>query len=489
MPPPKHPEPRPAPDGTLHSVATTLDQELTRLARAAGLAVAARRARLFVLGGLVLLTLIVLAHRLVGDVPLVDRVEGRPIYALGAVIGAGLLAWALGRAAGLFARPPRRELARRLDDELSLADVADAALSAGRPVNAGTGVSESDASPVAQSVARRAAAQLGAVDTKRFGKVTGPGRRIPILLLAITLFLLLAPGVLGLGGSSGPGAGQEAGIGRKDEPEEPRKGDALTPEEADRWLVQHAKLILDVPDPKKPLEWKVRLSTDVAPPAALDGTLAAIVDQKAPTPTGQSIGASIGIAANVVRDFDVEKVKAVDAQLTPGKHLVALQWTPSTLPFRASLLSNEVEIDVPPPQPSPSASNPDEQKDPQPNPIPPEPPPPLPPPPPPPPPPQPEPHPPGDGTPVPQPPEVVFHDEVVEPLAKDGERVKKDKAVVAVKDPEAGNAPPRLVPVDEVLADVPRVVERAVAQERVSPSDRGFLVRYLEALRKASGGR
>lgn len=463
-------------------MATTLDQELSRLARAAGLAVAARRARRFVLGLLFLLVLVVLAHRLIGDVPLVDRVEGRPIRALATVLAAGFLAWSLGRLAGLMTRPPRRDLARRLDDELSLGDVADAALSVGARTSA------SDAGPVARSVATRAALLLSGIPASRFGKTDGPGRRVPILLMAATLFLLLAPGVLGFGRSSGAGSGRAVAIGRRDKPDEPRAGEALTPEEADRWLVAHAKLSLDVPDLKKPLEWKARLVTDVPPPASLEGALFAIVDQKAPVSTEQVLGAPIGIAANVTRAFDVEKIKPIDALLSPGKHLVSLRFTPSALPFRASLVSNEVEIDVPPPQPSPSASNPDEQKDPEPKPPPPEPPPP-PPTPPPPPPPTPQRKPPGEGPPMPKLPEAKFHDEVVEPLANEGPLVKKEKAVVAVKDPEAGNAPARLVPVEEVLADVPRVVERAVAQEHVSPSDKAFLVRYLEALRKASGGK
>ncbi len=458
-------------------MATALDQELSRLSRAAGAAIAAGRARRAVVLGLLGLALVVLVHRLVGRVPFVDRVEGRPLDALVFVVAAGALAWLGGRASGLFSRPPRRALARRLDDELSLADAADAALSAG-----------ADAGPVADAVVARAALSLAAVPASRFGSTSRPGRRLPILLLAVTLFLLLAPGVLGIGGSSGAGAGTELGVGRRDEPE-PRKGETLTPDEADRWLMAHGKLRLDVPDGKKPLEWRVRLTTDEPLPASLEGTLGAIADEGRPFPTAQTLGAPLGLAANNVREFDAEKVEPLNAALSPGKHLVRVRWEPTAPPYRVALESNEVEIDVPPPQPSPSAMNPDEEKDPIPQAPPPEPPPPQPPPPTPPPPPPPPPAPPPpQGETAQKPPDAKFHDEVVEPLSKEGEEVRKEKAVVAVKDPNAGSAPPRLVPVDEALADVDRVLERAVAEERVSPADRAFLLRYLEALRRAAGG-
>lgn len=458
---------------------TPLEQELARLVRAAGAGEGARRARLFVIVGLAALALAVVVHRLVGDVPLVDRVEGRPVRALLVVVGAGLAAWLSGRACAILSRPARRPFARRLDDELALADVADAALSMKPP---------SDADPVARAVAARAAAALAGADPRRFGPTDGPSRRIVIGLLALTLFLLLAPGVLGLFGSRGSGAGPLAGIGRKDEPVEPRRDAALTPDDADRWLKAHGRLHLEAPHEATPLEWRIRLTTDAEAPASLEGSLAAIVDGKAPIAADRTLSSPTGVAANAVTELDAEGVALLNEALTPGKHTVIVRWTPTAPPFRAPLDSNEIEIDVPPPQPSPSASNPDELKDPEPRPPPPEPPPP-PPSPPPPPPPEPAPLPPGAGPPMPRPPEVVFHDEVVEPLSRGGDEVRKEKAVVAVRDKDAGGAPPRLVPVDEVLADVERVVERAVTNERVLPSDRSFLVRYLEALRREAGGK
>ena len=74
------------------------------------------------------------------------------------------------------------------------------------------------------------------------------------------------------------------------------------------------------------------------------------------------------------------------------------------------------------------------------------------------------------------------------PLSRDGETVKKDQAVVAARDPNAGSVAPEPVPLAEALKDWKGVVERAVASERVLPQDRAFLLRYLEALRRAAQG-
>jgi hypothetical protein len=73
----------------------------------------------------------------------------------------------------------------------------------------------------------------------------------------------------------------------------------------------------------------------------------------------------------------------------------------------------------------------------------------------------------------------------VTPLAREGPKVEKEKALVAVRDPEAGAAPPRAVPLEEALREFDRVVERAVSDERVRPADREFVRRYLESLRRA----
>jgi hypothetical protein len=82
---------------------------------------------------------------------------------------------------------------------------------------------------------------------------------------------------------------------------------------------------------------------------------------------------------------------------------------------------------------------------------------------------------------------VAFRDEVVTPLAREGERVKKDEALVAVPDPQAGLVPPPPIPLARALTEFGPVVERAVLSERVLPADREFLRRYLDALRRAAG--
>jgi hypothetical protein len=77
---------------------------------------------------------------------------------------------------------------------------------------------------------------------------------------------------------------------------------------------------------------------------------------------------------------------------------------------------------------------------------------------------------------------------VVTPLVDEGERVRKEEAVVAVRDPEGGTKPPEPVPLRDALADLERTLERAVPAERFRPSDREFLRRYFEALRAEARG-
>ena len=84
---------------------------------------------------------------------------------------------------------------------------------------------------------------------------------------------------------------------------------------------------------------------------------------------------------------------------------------------------------------------------------------------------------------------MTFHDEAVAPLDAKGDTVKKDQAVVAVRDENAGSVPPPPVPLEEALKDLERVVERAVSAEHVLPADRSFVRRYLEALRRAAEGK
>jgi hypothetical protein len=86
----------------------------------------------------------------------------------------------------------------------------------------------------------------------------------------------------------------------------------------------------------------------------------------------------------------------------------------------------------------------------------------------------------------PPPPTTPPNEVVVTPLVNEGDAVRKEEAVVAVRDPEGGTKPPPPVPLREALADLDRVVEKAVPAERFRPSDRDFLRRYFEALRAAA---
>ncbi len=92
--------------------------------------------------------------------------------------------------------------------------------------------------------------------------------------------------------------------------------------------------------------------------------------------------------------------------------------------------------------------------------------------------------------PDPLPPPKEERTEVVDPFVRDGDdTVKKEDAVVAVEDPDAGVKPPKRVPIEEALRDFDKMKERAVGEERLSPRERTFLQRYFEALRRIVVGR
>lgn len=78
--------------------------------------------------------------------------------------------------------------------------------------------------------------------------------------------------------------------------------------------------------------------------------------------------------------------------------------------------------------------------------------------------------------------------EVVEPFVREGEEVRKQDAIVAVPDPDAGVKPPERMPVRDALRDLERRLEQAVREERVAPADRDFLRRYFESLKRRVSG-
>ncbi|MDA1194913.1 MAG: hypothetical protein O2894_06980 [Planctomycetota bacterium] len=78
-------------------------------------------------------------------------------------------------------------------------------------------------------------------------------------------------------------------------------------------------------------------------------------------------------------------------------------------------------------------------------------------------------------------------DDVIEPFVGAGETVKKDDAVVAVEDPNAGVKPPPAVPLERALREFTKEAEAAIGAEGLSPGERAFLRRYFELLRKHAG--
>ena len=360
---------RPGPPGYPRGVPPALAQQLTRLARARAAFRGRRTARRIAVGLLLLFLGLAVAHRLFGDVPLVARLEGRPLLALAVIAAALPASWALGRLAAFGARPGRRVLARRLDDELGLADATDAGLSVLR---------RGDASPLAAVAEDAAAARLLSVDPRTLWTPPRKGRRIPLLLAFLTAFVLLAPGVLGIGGARGAGRGTEAGIGRKDEATPDAGGGPFTPAEADRWLRTHGRLALTVPDlGKAPFAWQARLTTDLPLPAALAGSYSLFVDGAGPFGPVGATALPRGTAADDVRPFAADGTTGGATALTPGSHLVFVRFAPEGGPWRAPIDSPTILVEIPPPSPDGGGGN-------APKPPPPPPPPPSPPPPPPP---------------------------------------------------------------------------------------------------------
>lgn len=436
-------------------------------------------ARRVLVGGLLALVGVVAVHRLGPGLAWVERLEGHPLRALAAVLAVGIVAALAGRLVAIDRRPVGRRLARHLDDRLALRDATDAALSRLDVVDPA----------LAAVVDASAAAGLASADPARLWKA-GPARaRLPMVLAALALVLLLLPGVLGFGGR-GAGRGTDVGPGYRPVATTPDDGSALTPDEADRWLAEHGRLDLEVPDPEGAWNaWVARFRTTAPLPKGFEGAYDVVVDGRVPAGPIGVTGAEAGRVANVATDVKADKHPDVRVALKPGRHEVRLVLRPTRGPWRLPLTSPPVEVVVPPPDGGGGAGDKPPPTPPPPAPPPPEPPPAPPPPEPPPPPPPPPPPKPPDAPGGEPPPDVQFHDEAVEPLTREGEKVHKDEALVAVPDANAGTSRPRAVPLAEALDDLDRVVERAVREERVAPADRAWLKRYLEALRAAAAPR
>jgi len=411
------------------------------------------------------------ASRVLGPWPVIGALEGRWIATLLAVAGL----WAVGPLLALLlprlVRIPRLELARRLDDTLAWRDAADTSL----------GLAGGGTTSVESFLAVQTAGRLRDLDARRLWPRSVSGRWPRRILLFLFAFVLLAPGVLGLFDEAGAGRGERAGLGTSPE-ERPRE-----PEDADVWQRAHMRLFLSADAPReKPLALEVLWGTDAPLPAPYEGDLFLLFDGEE-VPLGP-MSAEAGEKVEQPRDLDLGRIEALEELLTPGRHVAQTVLRPRRGPWREPLESRRLEIvleeggdgsgagDSDQAEPQPQAETP-----PQPQPAPEPEPEPQPPPEPPPPVPEgpeerPAPPPPGEGP-----------DEVVDPLVRHhDETVRKEEAVVAVPDPEAGLEPPPQVPLSEALAEFERVVERALGDERARGADRDFLLRYFRLLREGA---
>jgi hypothetical protein len=254
----------------------------------------------------------------------------------------------------------------------------------------------------------------------------------------------------------------------------------VEPTDADRWMREHGRATLRLPDPlEEPTRLRRTLLTDLPLPARFAGEAWLLFDDLEPVLLGPVLGER-GERLALEDDVRLDALGALAQHLTPGEHRARVRFAPTSGPWRSPVTSNEVRLLVKPRSPKgggggggggePPPPRPSES-------------------PPPPPPPAPAPVPDGVEEKPPQPPPDTGREEVVTPLVAPGAKVQKERAVVAVRDPEAGTKPPPPVPLERVLQDFDRIVERAVPEERWRPSDREFLLRYFEALRREAAGR
>jgi hypothetical protein len=433
--------------------------ELQRLAKGLGEARAtlvARRIQVALLLGAIVLAF---ASRAVVPIPPFRALGDDLLLALGAAAVLYSVGTALRWGLRLSGGPAPEPMARRLEDRLGAREDFSTALT----VSGGAG-------PVGAFLAAQAAGTLRAVEPASLWPVRRYGRRLPLLLAFLFLFVLLAPGVSGLLGTRGAGRGAEADLGVS--PEGGDRGEE--PTDADAWMREHGRLFLSVPDPERnPAFVAPRLLTDLPLPRPYRARLELDWDGETHA-TAVEVDEAEGKRAAVSMPLRLDALASLRPHLTPGEHRLRARLVPRVGPWRAPLESAEVIVVLEPggggaggaTAPSPEAA----------------------PPPPPPPPPPPAPAPDGE-QPAAPPPMPPGREEVVTPLVGDGGSVEKERAIVAVRDPEAGTAPPNAVPLDRALREFERVVESAVPGDRYGPSDREFLLRYFRALRERAGAR
>jgi hypothetical protein len=377
----------------------------------------------------------------------------------GAFLAAALLlalGWALRAAAVPWLRVPAPRLAALLDDRQGWKDTLGTALDVERRGAAGAVVGALKL----QATSLLAALPLAAAPAAR------PPRRLPwgrIGLAAVFVALLLLPGVSGRGPFAGAGRGGEIGLGQVERPTD-------GPYDADRWLRDHARLLLRPADPsgvEDPTGLVARFETLLPLPEPYAGDLALVLDGEHAVPLAD-VREARGTAPRHEHAFDLRAQPALAPHLAPGPHRLVVTLTPREGPWTQVLRSNEVELIVPPDGAGGGGSSPKPEPKPRPEPAPP--------------PPAPAPTP-GDPPPPPPMPEPE-REEAVAPIVNEGTKVKKEAAVVPVRDPDAGLEPPKARPLAEALRDFEKVLEAAVGGERFSRRDHRLLLDYFRTLQR-----
>lgn len=430
-------------------------RELTRLGREEARAVGARRAGRAHLALLALAVLLAALAALGLPVPGGEALRGRLLPSLLAAAGLALLGPLLRALAAPLCRPRPSQLAARLDDRLGWKDGASTALEV-----------EARAAP------GRVEQALLLQSTQRLGALAGPpgppsarrGRRGRAALLALFLLALLLPGVRGTAGERGAGRGGDLGTGLRE------RGEAL---DADRWLREHLHLLLaaDLGAPAGAGALVGHLRTDAPLPAPLAASLSLVWDDVPRAPLGALAGAS-GARLAEQQPVDLRALPGLAPHLTPGRHRARLRLVPEAPPFTQAQESPEIVVEIPPspggggtppptpPGPAPATPPPPASAPPEEGPAP-------------------------EAPPTEPPPR---REEAVTPLVNEGATVSKERALVAVRTPDGGTAPPPPVPLAEALRDLDRVLERAVGGESVPPAQRAYLQRYFRTLERLVGG-
>jgi hypothetical protein len=427
--------------------------ELRRLGRAYARSEGVSRVRRAHLLALALFALLALLSRTLGPFPVVAPLHHAWLLAPLVVIGLVLARHPIEAAVRAFVRPRPRAFARALDDRLGLADAASTALDLPPAARA---------EPLGAYLVAHAEGRLRQADPARLWPPAKGRSKWPTLLLGgLALFALLAPGVFPSLGSP-PSA--------RSEPSESE------PLDADAWMRRHGRALLAFlrPGTEDPAALRASFLTDRPLPEPVVGRLALEWDRERAFPIGD-VRVAKGSRADVAVDVRLDGIEGMRPFLTPGSHVAVAVVVFDAPPWRVPVRSEELKIEWPEGGgPGGGGASPSAAPKPEPEPAKP---------------PDPTPAPTPDGPkeePTP-PPRGPAREEVVKPLVDPGATVRKEGAVVAVPDPDAGVKPPKRVPLADALREFEKVVESAVGGERLGPGDREFLLRYFEALRRAAG--